>query len=342
MPRLSTVKRFVSKGGVRVYRIACQALPDLSGRVYLILGAGPPTLVDSGSGEGDSLKNVLDGLAAVRGEFGEPCCLREIQRIVVTHAHFDHIGGLAPLVRRTGATVAVHPLDRRVVEAWDERAAVHNLALDRFLRQAGVDEPLRSELVQKFGFNPGRVETVPVGLELHDGMNLDGLEFLHTPGHSAGHLCIRIDDLLLTGDHVLPHTVTQQWPESIAAWTGLGHYLDSLDRVQRLQGISVAMGGHEPPFADLAARCDEVRQSHFRRLDRLLNILASAEQPLTIAEMTEKMYSRQRGFHAILALMDVGSRIEHLEQRGRLAVVNYDRISDPDEPWRYSSTHRLP
>ena len=32
----------------------------------------------------------------------------DVRRIVLTHAHIDHAGGAAELVRRTGAPVAVH------------------------------------------------------------------------------------------------------------------------------------------------------------------------------------------------------------------------------------------
>ena len=44
---LPPVTRYVSDTGVRIYRIACQAFPDLVANVYLLLGAGVPTLVEA-------------------------------------------------------------------------------------------------------------------------------------------------------------------------------------------------------------------------------------------------------------------------------------------------------
>ena len=98
----------------------------------------------------------------------------------------------------------------------------------------------------------------------------------------------------------------------------------------------MTLGGHEPPIHDLPKRIDEIHQTHRRRLERLLDILAKAPQPLTIHEITERMYSRQEGFFAMLALTDVGARVEHLDQRGRLAIANLDDVADDAVPvYRY-------
>ncbi len=336
MPRLPAVKRFVSDTGVRVYRIACELMPMLTGRVYLLLGAGPPTLIDTGSGEGPSTGQILDGLEAVRTDFAERVRPSDVQRILLTHTHLDHLGGLAELVRLTSAEVGVHPLDSRIVSAYNERATVSNRAYDRFLKQAGVEAERRPEVLKPFGYTPDRLENVPVDFPLRDGDELDGLRFIHTPGHSPGHICIAVGDILLAGDHVLARTIPQQWPESVAAYTGLGHYLDSLEKIDGVSGIRMILGGHEPPIRNVRHRIYEIRKSHHRRLDRLLELLRAAPYPLSIAEITERMYGRPEGFYAMLALTDVGARVEYLDQRGELAIANADDAGSEESPvYRY-------
>ena len=81
MPALPPVKKYVSNSGVRIYRIPCQAFETLSARVHLLLEAGPPTLIDSGSGVGHCTRHILAGLDAVRTQFGEPVQLTDIRRI---------------------------------------------------------------------------------------------------------------------------------------------------------------------------------------------------------------------------------------------------------------------
>lgn len=339
MPRLAAVKRFVSNTGARIYRIACDVLPGISGRVYLILGAGPPTLVDSGSGAGDSTRQILAGFEAVRGEFGETFAPRKLQRILVTHAHIDHIGGLADMVRATGAQIGAHPLDSRVVAAWDERAVIFNRGLEALLQRAGVPAASHSGLIEAFGFTAGRVKSLPVDILLDEEQPLEGLRILHTPGHSPGHVCILVGDILLCGDHILARTIPQQWPERLAPNTGLGHFFESLAKVGRLEGVTVGLGGHEPPIHDVGRRAEEIHTAQIRRLERVLELVGNTALPPTIAELTKHVYSRQKGFYEVLALTDVASRVEYLEQRGRLEIANLDQIRrDASAPYRYRPT----
>ena len=135
MPALPPVKKFLSQTGVRIYRISCQVLPALSARVYLLLGAGEPTLVDTGSGLETSTGDILAGVETVRQEFGESVRVGDIRRIIISHGHTDHVGGLPDLLPLTGAQVAIHPLDREVITANREFARGSE-DLRRFLRRA--------------------------------------------------------------------------------------------------------------------------------------------------------------------------------------------------------------
>jgi len=336
MTLLPAVKRVVSSTGVRIYRIPCAVLPNLKARVHLLLGTGPPTLVDTGSGQGESTRHVLEGLKTVRTEFGEPVRAGDIKRILITHGHVDHIGGLAELVRKTRAKVGIHPFDCRAITACRERAAMFHRAMDRFLQEAGVGPARREKLCGKYSQRTRGATSVAVHFTLNDGDQLDGLRFIHTPGHSPGHVSISVGDVLLSGDHILPRTLPQQWPESIAPYTGLGHYFDSLETVRNMGGFDLAMGGHEPVMHDVYKRIDEIKASHLRKLDRVIDILQKARQPLSVSQITKKMYLQSRGFYALLALTDVGARVEYLHQRGQLAVANVEEMeSDHVAPLLY-------
>ena len=59
--------------------------------------------------------------------------------------------------------------------------------------------------------------------------------------HGLTHLCLQVDDVLLTADHILSYTTPHQAPESITNNMGLGHYLASLDKIAALDGIETAI-----------------------------------------------------------------------------------------------------
>ncbi|HUT12668.1 MAG TPA: MBL fold metallo-hydrolase [Thermoguttaceae bacterium] len=332
MPTLPAVKQFVSSNAVRIYRIPCRVFEHLTARVYLLLGAGPPTLVDTGSGSGESTRDILAGLETVRTEFGEPVRPGDLRRIIITHGHVDHVGGLWELRQVTQADVAIHPLDCRAITAPDERAAVGKRRMLDFLKRAGLLPEESAQLVEQIGYRRRGRERIPAAIEITDERELEGLKFIHTPGHSPGHVCIAVGDVLLSADHILARTIPQLWPESLMPYTGLGHYLESLDKVRRIDGLNLALAGHEPVIHDLCGRIETIRASHERRLDRLLDIVRKSCRPLSISEISRTMYSTKRGFDAVLALTDVGARVEYLHQRGRLPAANLDEIETEENP----------
>jgi glyoxylase-like metal-dependent hydrolase (beta-lactamase superfamily II) len=229
-----------------------------------------------------------------------------------------------------------------VVAAWDKHAVVFNERLMSFLYQAGVPCERHSSLVETFGFTRGRMRTVSVTLTLDEEQPPEGVRVIHTSGHSPGHVCLLVGDVLLCGDHILARTIPQQWPESLAAYTGLGHYLESLGKTLRLDGVSVALGGHEPPIRNLRHRIEEILAAQRRRLQRVVDIATGASQPVSVAEIAQRIYSRQQGFYELLALIDVGSRVEYLERHGCLEIVDFDNARrNSSFAYRYRAT-RLP
>lgn len=334
MSSLPPVTRFVSGNGVCIYRIACQVFETLSARVYLLLGAGPPTLVDAGSGKTRSTADILAGLDTVRTEFGESICPGDIRRIIISHGHVDHFGGLPELCRAAhpDVEVAIHTFDAQAVASFGEYVAFGNSRLRSFLIHAGVEPTRREELIGMSYLSGRHVEDVPVARRLNDGDALDGLRIIHTPGHSPGHICIGIGNVLLSGDHILARTVPQQWPESTAPYTGLGHYFESIDKIQHVPGLEVVMPGHEQIIHDAYARINTIRSAHLRRLDRLLAMLRGANRPLSVYEISKELYPEITGFRAVLAVTDVGARLDYLHQHGHVRVANLDDLRQQDYP----------
>ncbi len=117
----------------------------------------------------------------------------DVQRIVLTHAHSDHAGGAAQLVRASGVLGAEAHAD------------------DHPFLSTGTAPPINA------GPTAGRIlnrlqdstfEPVPLAGALSDGEILDvagGMQVVHTPGHTPGHISLLIPgkELLLTGDCIM-------------------------------------------------------------------------------------------------------------------------------------------
>ena len=62
-----------------------------------------------------------------------------VRRILISHGHVNHIGGLPELLRHMRAEVAVHPLNREAIVTPREHTVVGVSRLNAFLQRAGVD-----------------------------------------------------------------------------------------------------------------------------------------------------------------------------------------------------------
>lgn len=144
---------------------------------------GRVTLVDTG------LKNAPKRITAALASIGSDPS--DVTRIVLTHAHSDHAGGLARMATTTGADVAAHRDDAQAVR--DGRVPPRDPAT------------LTGRLLNRLP--GGGFPATDVATELTDGDVLDvagGLEVIHTPGHSPGHMALlhQPTGTLITGDSI--------------------------------------------------------------------------------------------------------------------------------------------
>ena len=171
--------------------------------------------------------------------------------------------------------------------------------------------------------------STPVEFLLEEGESVrGGFDVMHVPGHCPGQVCLRLDDILFTADHVLARTTPHQAPESITNHMGLDHYLTSLARIARWGEVRLGLGGHEAPIENLKARVAEIRAVHEQRLEQTLGI---CRQPSSVAEISKALFGRVKSYHVLLALEEAGAHVEYLYQRGELAVANLDELEREDQ-----------
>jgi glyoxylase-like metal-dependent hydrolase (beta-lactamase superfamily II) len=198
-----------------------------------------------------------------------------------------------------------------------------------FLERAGVDEHTRAELEQMYVFTKQLFKSVPVDHVLVDGEAVNGYVAHHAPGHCPGQICLQVHNILLTADHVLPRITPHQSPESITPWTGLDHYLISLEKFRHIGGIDLALPGHEEPIARLAQRIVEIEQFHRARLEKVRALCAQAK---TTAEISDGLFGPQTGYAQLLALEEAAAHIEYLARRGALEIDNLEELTRAPNP----------
>jgi glyoxylase-like metal-dependent hydrolase (beta-lactamase superfamily II) len=327
---MNRVRVFQTSAGRCIYCIPVHSFPHLITNLYVIDDGGRLSLVDCGTGLEESNEELLAGFEAIGEQFGKRLRLADLDAIIVTHGHIDHFGGLAFVRQHTAAPISVHPLDRRVLSNYEERVVVASRRLDSFLESAGVTAENRANLMSMYLFAKGIYRSTPVQHLLEEGVDLPGdIHVYHVPGHCSGQVCLQVDDVLLTADHLLAKTTPHQAPESITHNTGLGHYLDSLVKIEQLPGIRLGLGGHEEPMEDIYGRIGAIRRSHEERLNKVLAICA---EPRSVAEISQQLFGSVKSYHVLLALEEAGAHVEYLYDRGALAAENLEEIEKGQTP----------
>ncbi len=188
-------------------KIQTFSVGPLATNCYLITDeeTGEAAVVDPGAAEEPLLR-------AVRRE--------HVGKILLTHGHFDHVGGAEALRRLTGAQVYLLREEEALL-----RSPFQNLSA-QFL-----PEPL-PEMIPDVLLQDGT--TVPLGSL--------SFQVLHTPGHTAGSCCYCAPGALFTGDTLMQGSVGRtDFPTgSFAALSR------SLQALRLLDGGLAVYPGHGP------------------------------------------------------------------------------------------------
>jgi glyoxylase-like metal-dependent hydrolase (beta-lactamase superfamily II) len=318
---------YQTSGKADIYQVQIHEFPQLIGKVYLVFYGKYRVLIDTGSGFGDSNTEIEQGFTEVGSLRGEPVTFEQLSHIFFTHGHIDHFGGLPYILEQSKARVCIHELDRRIVSTHEERLSLAAHRLEEFLTEAGVSHEQRENELGMYKITKSLYCSVPVDVTYEAaGMHIGPFRFIHVPGHCAGHVLIRLHDVLFSGDHILENTSPHQAPEQITLSTGLETYLSSLEIARKLaKKVRVTLGGHENPVHDLKKRIDEIRQVHWDRLHLILNLL---EKPHTIAEVSKNLFGKVEGYTVLLALEEAGAHVEYLYQRGFLKIANLAEVEE--------------
>jgi glyoxylase-like metal-dependent hydrolase (beta-lactamase superfamily II) len=298
--------------------------PFAVGRVncYLIEDS-PLTLVDTGPNSGKS----LDELTRQVEEAGH--ALDDIELIVISHQHIDHLGLVEIVASHSGAEVAAIDVMVPFVERYGEDTERDDEFAAGLMLRYGIPEELvvalRSVSASFRAWGAAAKVTRPLADGEAIGMRDRTLEVQHRPGHSPSDTVFWDErrGILLCADHLIGHIssnplLARPLDGSSERPKALVTYLRSLARTRELPA-EILLPGHGEPITDHVALIDGRFEMHRRRADKVLGLIA--DRPRTAYELAQEMWGNVAVTQAFLTLSEVVGHVDLLIDAGLVREV---------------------
>jgi glyoxylase-like metal-dependent hydrolase (beta-lactamase superfamily II) len=299
----------------------------------------PLTLIDTGPNSGKTLDELERQLAA-RGH-----SIDDLELVIISHQHIDHLGLVEILAQHSGAEVAAIDAVVPFVSNFGQDAERDDqFAADLMLRHGIPGDVVQAlqNVARTFRAWGARAD---VTRPLRDGETLEfrdrKLQVLHRPGHSPSDTVFWDEDrrILIAADHLLKHIssnplITRPLDGSEERTQALVAYIESLRKTREMPA-ELILPGHGDPITDHVALIDERFRLHERRAEKLHRLIA--ERPRTGYELAQELWGNVAVTQAFLTLSEVIGHVDLLLNEGRVRevpdgeVVRFEATGPPPE-----------
>ena len=313
-----------------------------------LLDDDPLTLIDTGPNSG----LALDALESELGKLDKR--IEDLELIVVSHQHMDHLGLTEILARRSGAPVAALASLVPCLAQYDDWMEADDRFAAAVMLRHGIPEEtcLALRSVSRSFRGWGAPTTVTQALADGDELSFRDrtLTVLHRPGHSPSDTIFFDADnkTLLAADHLIasvssnpliarPLEAPLEQAEDAAQLArpkSLMIYLDSLAKTRAMEPIDLILPGHGPGFTDHVELIDERFRLHERRANKLYDLIA--ERPRSGYELAQALWGNVAVTQAYLTLSEALGHVDVLISEGRVAehfdedgIAYFEAISSP-------------
>lgn len=286
-------------GNISKIKPLCQSLiADWETCLYIISQGSRLLLVDAGVYREEDFKK-LDKLVEKLGGWSR------VSAVILTHGHADHTGLARGIAEKCSAPIYLHEGDRWMMEDYE-----------RYLKQ--VEELLEKAVKRGFPrscveyhgakWSQGRLDyelTFWSGERLRLA-DLEAVEVLHTPGHTAGSCSVAVEDVAFTGDTVADVSVLT---------SDLEQHIKSLKLLSRFREFYTAHYGVIPGETALKLA------DHY--LEKLEAVITATRSPNTFYKIFKAVYGEPKslGFRAVFALRNLFTYLDFLERHGFVEVM---------------------
>lgn len=251
--------------------------------------------------------------------------IQDIEQVVLTHHHADHVGLLERILEANPVPVYGHPNCRPWIRQDPEFYQWHQAFFAKFYQELGVPFKLLREF-QAFQKVMEKVSCrADLTGELIEGTPIPGLpewRIIETKGHAQSHISLfrERDGLLIAGDHVIKHISSNallEPPQRPGAprVKPLLQYMENLRKCAELP-VTLTLSGHGQAVKDLPALVEQRLEKIEERAGRIKEILAEGAE--TAFEVVQALFPDKYEKEIGLTVSEVVGHLDLLLARGEI------------------------
>ncbi len=250
--------------------------------------------------------------------------IHDIDKIVLTHIHIDHAGGVSRLQAERDLPIFVHEQAEPLINITESEFDRVQDFFQQFLLSCGAN-PAQHMFQRRFREEHWRNVSC-----LRDGgvIPLGGVDFevVHVPGHSQSDILLWNRDTgeTIAGDHLLKDFSVNAFIEPPGVEEihrrpkPLLQFRQSLERVSKLP-LSTVYPGHGKAFTDHVSLIKKRLHEQERRCEQILQILSNGKQ--NIYQICTEMYPHLTGKTIFLGLSQIQGHLDLLEKRQQVSLL---------------------
>ncbi|MCQ6279084.1 MBL fold metallo-hydrolase [Bacillus sp. EB600] len=272
---------------------------------YLFKGEKGFTVIDTGSYAKESIdiweRTLASGV--------------KVEKVVLTHAHPDHIGLAGWFQERFNVPVFISSLGYKEMQRLRLQKYDKNKLHLLFQQHDGPEIPENIMQMEEsaYDFEPDGLfeknQTIQLGSSFY--------ETIWTPGHAPDHICFYHHDqqIMVVGDHVLNNISPIILIPSEDDGNPLKDYFSSLESIKRYP-IVFALPGHGDLIYHFKNRVEEITARHHHRLQQTLDLVKSVEK--TAGQVCQEVYGKLSISKLISPFIATITRFLYLESIGKV------------------------
>lgn len=299
-----------------IYQITVPT-PFPVGDVHMYLLTGDVlTLIDTGVKTKEAWEALNDQLKSIGYS------VHDIEQVVLTHHHPDHIGLIdqLPKVQQIAAHAYIDPWLTRDQVFFEQ----YELFYEHFFKRCGVPDDVRDSLNGYRGMIR-YIGTGEVTYELTDGDFLPGhaeWQVIDTKGHAQSHLSFfnKKHGTFIGGDHLLYHISPNPLLEPIdqvERAKPLLQYQANLRKCLSL-GIKNVLPGHGPIFSNISSHITKQLNEQEERATVVYKMIQ--QKPRTPFEICQKLFPTQYRTQLVFTMSETVGQLDYLEADDKVKV----------------------